>query len=162
MDDSFAPVCSTWLAKVKLGWNHKKLQFQNDANEAMKFFDGPYDWIYGLEGARTTRAFQFTGDGEDFTPPKVRMTFNKSAELVQLFGPALYHRNPVRKVNPRRFPELPLELLGDPNDPNTAALLQQLAMEQQRDRVVDQTRAVLLETYLNYTPQALDLKTESR
>lgn len=161
-DQPLAPVCSQWLAKIKLAWDVKKKKFQNDADEAMQFYNGPYDWLYGATGARKTKAFMFGGDDDDFCSPSMRMTVNKVAELVQLFGPALYHRNPKRQVNPRQMPDLPLELLGDPADPNVQAMVQQVMMEQNRARVIDKTRATLLQTYLNYTPTALDLKTHSR
>lgn len=160
--DPLSPVVATWLEKIKSAWTFKKKKFQDDADECMAFYNGPYDWIYGLSGSRKTRSFQFGGDEEDFSSPSMRMTVNKAAELVQLFGPALYHRNPVRQVNPRMLPDLPLEMLGDPNDPTIVPILQQLAQEQQQSRMVDQVRAILLDKYLNYTPTALDLKTESR
>lgn len=160
--EPLAPVVTQWLAKIKLAHEHKKRKFQDDADEAMAFYNGPYDWLYGPKGARDVKAFAYGGDDIDFAAPSQRMTVNKAAELVQLFGPALYHRNPKRQVNPRVLPELPLELLGDPADPNIAAMLQQIVMEQNRSRAIDQTRATLLETYLNYTPTALDLKTHSR
>ncbi len=82
--------------------------------------------------------------------------------MVQIFGPVLYHRNPVRKVSPRRLPILPIEAMGDPNDPNVQMMYQQLAQQIQGERGIDTSRAMLLEHYLNYTPDALDLKTESR
>lgn len=160
--DPLAPVVSAWLAKIKLGWELKKRKFQNDADEAMAFYSGPYDWLYGARGARNMRAFMFTGDDDDFVTPSMRMTVNKAAELVQLFGPALYHRNPERQVNPRKLPDIPLQMLANPADPNSMMMLQQMAQEQNQSRIVDQIRSTLLQTYLNYTPTALDLKTHSR
>jgi hypothetical protein len=91
------------------------------------------------------------------------MTVNKVAEMVELFGPTLYHRNPVRQVNPREMPMLPPELFGDTlMDPNAQMVYQQTLMQVQQGQSIDQARALLLQSYLNYTPTALDLKTESR
>ena len=168
MDHPLRPVVSAWVNKLKKAREFKKEKFQDDADEAMKFFNGPYDFLYGPDDSR--RAFTYAGD-QALPSPSHRMTVNKVAELVQIFGPALYHRNPVRQVNPRKLPQLPAELFGGLGgapgmDPGMLMqqqmLLQQRLMMQAQQQAVDQSRAVLLETYLNYTPNALDLKTESR
>lgn len=165
MDDSLRPVVSAWISKIQKAWEHKAREFQDDADECAKFYNGPYDWLYSGSG-RGNRGF--LGSGEDELPaPAFRMTVNKAAELVQLFGPALYHRNPVRKVNPRRFPQLPPETVSlimqmAQTDPMMMQSLQQMQMQEDSERGMDLARAALLEHYLNYTPEACDLKTESR
>lgn len=120
------------------------------------------DHLYGLRSPRAGTGFTFTGDPSEFPVPGFAMTFNKVAELVQLFGPALYSRNPHRQVNPRKHPLLPIGLFGDGADPNVQMGYQQLAQNVKQSSVVDSGRALLLETWLNYTPDALDLKRESR
>lgn len=91
------------------------------------------------------------------------MTCNKVSEMVQIFGPVLYHRNPIRQVNPRTFPEIPPELVQiSQQDQQAAFEMAQLAQQQAVQVAIDKTRAALLQHYLNYTPTALDLKTESR
>jgi hypothetical protein len=90
------------------------------------------------------------------------MTVNKVAEMVQLFGPVLYHRNPVRTVTPRRHPMLPPELFGGLQDPMMSQYFAMLFQQVEQQRGVDLARAHLLEHYLNYTPQALDLKNHAR
>jgi len=146
---------------IRLALEHKKREFQDDAEECMRFFDGPYDWLYGPR-LTYNRSFDFAG--EDGLPgPSARITVNKTAELVQLFGPALYHRNPVRKVNPRHVPEPSPLMYGDPAaDPMAQFVFQQDLQMVRGQWEADRARADLLERYLNYTPTALDLKTESR
>jgi hypothetical protein len=160
--DPLRPVCTQWIAKIHLAWEMKKKQFQEEADEAMNFFNGPYDWLYGAKNPRAASGFAYGGDDGDLPRPTFAMTVNKVAELVQLFGPALYHRNPVRKVTPRKPPLLPIETFGDPNDPQVQQMYIQMGQLVKQERQQDASRAALLEAYLNYTPAALDLKTESR
>lgn len=150
------------MAKIHLAWESKKKLFQDEADEAMQFFNGPYDWLYGSKNPRAGSGFAYGGAADDAPQPTFAMTVNKVAELVQLFGPALYHRNPVRKVNPRKPPLLPIETFGDPNDPQVQQMYLQMGQLVTQERTQDASRAALLEAYLNYTPNALDLKTESR
>lgn len=162
-DDSLRGLVSAWQNKLRLAWGSKKKEFQDDADEAMRFFNGPYDFLYSWRGmsSSTTTSGGF-GSDEEIASPTFRMTVNKVAELVQLFGPALYHKNPIRKVNPRKPPLLPIQVLGDPADPNVQAAFQQMVQQVMQQRSSDGARGALLECYLNYTPAALDLKTESR
>ena len=166
MDHPLRPITSQWVSKLRLAWDSKKEEFQDDADEAMQFFNGPYDWMYKIGNAGKPGAFSYTGDDEDLPRPSFCMTINKVAELVQLFSPALYHKNPVRKVTPRQPQMLPIELFGNPNDPQQGMMVQmmyqQMVQQIQQQSALDSTRASLLEAYLNYTPNALDLKTESR
>lgn len=174
-----------WLKKIRLAWDCKQKDFGEDAEEAMRFFDGPYDFLYRRDLIAKSRGFLFTGgEDEDLPRPTFGMTVNKVAEMVQIFGPVLYHRNPIRQVNPRTQPELPPELFQmlappppqlPPNlDPQTAQQVQMMyqqqiqqqiqTMQQQmvQQQATDTTRAILLSQYLNYTPNALNLKEEAR
>jgi hypothetical protein len=81
---------------------------------------------------------------------------------VQLFGPAMYQRNPDRSVAPRKSYIPPMEYFGDPNDPYTQQAFLQFQMMAQQERVRDKVRADLFQTYLNYTPQETGLRDEFR
>lgn len=155
------PICTAWMKKIEQAWQVKKEEFQNDADEAMLFFNGPYEWLYGST-SRTSRSFA----DDETPPPAFRCTINKAAEMVQLFGPALYHQNPTRKVNPRTIPEMPPDVvqavLQIYADPQAQLMLQQSLVQEQQERASDKARAIMLEEYLNYTPVALDLKTQAR
>lgn len=161
-ENALRPVTSAWINKIHKSYERKKEEFQDDADEAMRFFNGPYDWLYSGARGLHSRGFSMGAGEDDLPAPAFRMTVNKVAELVQLFGPALYHKNPVRTVTPRKPPLLPIQAFGDPNDQALQMGYQQMAMNVQQLRSSDMARAVLLESYLNYTPGALDLKTESR
>jgi hypothetical protein len=104
--DNLRAVTSMWMAKIHKAWEVKQKLFGDDAAEAMQFFNGPYEFLYSTGG----KGRAFLGD-EEVPAPSFRMTVNKVAEMVQLFGPALYHQNPTRKVNPRVPPDLPPELV---------------------------------------------------
>ena len=158
---AFTACRGAWKSMVELGIKSKK-DFQADADECMRFFNGPYDFMYGPDlSSNPSRGELFAGKRQ-IGRPSVCVTLNKVAEGVQLFGPTLYHRNPNCKVNPRKQPELPPELFGDPNDPRMQQVMgpifQQMSAQQQRDNV----RAILMESLLSYLPVAGDLKTNSR
>lgn len=161
-DSLLAPIVSAWLKKIQLAWDFKQDEFGRDAETCMQFFDGPYDFMYGLRRGNNGNGFTFTGNADDFPKPTFAMTVNKVAEMVQLFGPTLYARNPVRKVNPRTVPEIPAGAFA-PFDPNQFGMLfQQLNDINEKQRAVDEARSTMLEQYLNFTPDALNLKDHSR
>lgn len=159
-------VVGQWLEKIKLAQQFKNRRFGPDAAEGMKFFCGPYDWLYNRDGRSKDKHFRERADEEsdgEIPEPKFQMTVNKVAELVQIFGPALYHKNPVRTVTPREVPLPDQELMAALGpDPAAGMMLQQLMQQAMMARGIDATRAKLMSYYLNYTPDALDLKTESR
>lgn len=157
-DSPLRPVASHWVTKIALAIQAKARRFGKDAELAMKFFSGPCDWLYGKGVSERGM------DADAQLPsPTFQMSLNKTAELVQLFGPVLYHKNPNRQVTPRKWPAVPPEVLGfTPDDPMAAQQYQMLLDGVARGRATDRARADLLAVYLNYTPNALDLKTESR
>ena len=90
------------------------------------------------------------------TRPRISSTpcsrcVNKTFEFVTIFGPALYYENPVRTVKPRMPVVIPPQFFPNP-------LLYQAMMQQENQRVmVDGLRGVLLEAYLNWTPDRVRL-----
>lgn len=162
MDNPLESIVGLWRNKLKLATTYKMEKFQKDADEGMFFYGGPYDDMFGSRRGKYGRGFVPPDDSDDMPRPSFAMTVNKVAEMVQIFGPVLYHKNPTRQVNPRKPPLPPIEMYGDPNDPNVQQGYQQLMQQASMERSVDKARATLLQHYLNYTPTALDLKTESR
>lgn len=152
-----------WITKINLARDAKGKRFQKDADEGMKFFAGPYDFLYKESTSKSDRHFRDGDEDGAIRAPRFQMTLNKTAELVQIFGPVLYHRNPHRTVTPREYP-LPgndiMQVFGQ--DPAAMMMFEQAGMQGSQLRAIDAIRAKLISYYLNYTPNALDLKTESQ
>lgn len=161
MENPFRQLKAQWLEKITLAIDYKRKHFDDDAKECMRFFNGPYDFMYGLKYRTGSSGFVFAGD-DDMPRPSFCMTVNKVAEMVEIFGPVLYHRNPIRQVNPRKVPQIPIEIFGNPDDPYVQQTYMPIFQQVEQERHVDKARAGLLEFYLNYTPTALDLKSNSR
>lgn len=166
VDDPFLPLVGLWQEKIRLGFEAKNKRFGAEAEEGMRFFQGPYEFMYGSVHMKKDKHFKQDFDESDdseIPPPRFQMTVNKVAEVVQIFGPVMYHTNPTRQVNPREhiLPDADL-LAAFGGDPNSQMMLNQLYQQGIQSRAIDKFRAKLLQTYLDYTPNALDLKTESR
>ena len=43
MDHPLRALCTSWLEKIRLAAEFKKKKFQEDADEAMQFYNGPHD-----------------------------------------------------------------------------------------------------------------------
>jgi hypothetical protein len=168
MQDALKAVSTSWLSKLKQAEKHKR-PFSEDAKEAMNFFDGSGDWFW-KDKARPDAAFS------KIQPPSFRMSTNRVFEAVKLFGSVIYSRNPVRTVSPRQYPTIPPTALGiDPNqpppmDPMTGQpmpdpRIEQFVQASQQIGLMEEqkkTVAGLIESYLNYTPNELNLKEHSR
>lgn len=154
------PLTSAWVEKIQQATRFKRSRFGCEAEEGMRFFCGPYDFFF--DTLRTDRYFRVPreslGDGS------IIVTVNKVAEMVQIFGPTLYFKNPVRTCTPRKAPQLPASVFvsGSMGNPQLAMQLQQMALAEGQAMEADQARADLMCAYLNYTPSALDLKTHNR
>lgn len=181
--DALRAFMKQWTAKLQLGEDLKRSWFGRNAKTGMDYYQGPHNFIFNQSGAKDAVGFTYhTAEDEPFRAPVFQMTFNKVAEMVQIFGPILYHRNPERVVNPRKDWKPPDLLLtgfpppaaqqpqqpGQPPDPSLAAYMQQMQQAQQvrqqlqYEEALLQARASLLEQYLNYTPNELGLKEEMR
>lgn len=149
-DPTIRAVVNQWCRKINHARKHKKALFQDEADQCQSFFSGPRNWD-------DVMLFQ-SGEGrrETYPDPTFRISVNKAAELVQLFGPAMYQNNPHRTVSPRKQPDIPGVIFGNP----AAAQMQAQAASQQL--VIDTARAAVIESYLNWTPRELDLRQNSR
>jgi hypothetical protein len=178
-DNPLRPIVKRWLECIKQAEKHKK-PFNDDASEAMAFYASDPDAMWKDAYARGERGYNRGLDA-----PAFRMSVNRVWEAVRLFTAVIHHRNPARTVNPRDYPMVGPALLGvnpgppvpqmGPNgpvigpdgqpvmmpDPQVMAYqqaVQQQQFMQERRKVVSK----LLEDYLNYTPNELDLKRHSR
>lgn len=155
-------VVSTWVKKLKAATDYKK-PFSDDAKEASLFFDGDHNWMWRDAYSRGERGYN-----SSIAPPSFRMQVNKVFELVEIFASVIYHRNPVRTVTVMQPPTLPPELFGlDLTQPPEMATPEQqqileIAKAEDLQNVQRKSVAKLLESYLNWTPQELDLKRQAR
>lgn len=150
------------MKKIEAGLKYKK-PFSDDAREAMNFFDGPHNWMWQDQYARGEQGYN-----RNISPPAFRMQCNKVFEAVKLFASVIYHRNPVRTVSPTRYPLVDPAILGfqppEPGvmpDPQTQQLLQMME-EHNNQEVLKEQIAKIMQAYLNYTPDVLNLKDHSR
>lgn len=172
-------VTASWLALIKKAQEHKK-PFNDDAKEAMNFFCGDPDFMWQNEYARGARGYN-----KGIAPPPFRMVVNRVWEAVRLFAAVIHHRNPVRAVTPRRFPEVPPDMLGIVPQPPTpmmgpqgpvigpdgqpvmapdpgVMMYQQMAQQQEMFTRRRSLVSKLLEHYLNYTPVELHAISDNR
>ena len=166
IEEALRSVAKSWLTKLTQARKHKR-PFSMDAKECMHFFDGAADWFWKEDGD--------LGKYSKVAPPSFRMTINKVFEAVKLFGSVIYHRNPTRTVTAKKFPVVTPESLGiDPQpqiDPTTGMpgppdpRMEQFIQTSMMVGVAEQNRVTLskiMESYLNYTPNELDLKNHCR
>lgn len=132
-----------WLAKIKIALEFRK-PFLAVADQCTTFFAG-------TAGEFWSNDFQNRFLGTQ-VQQKFKIQINKAFELVALFGPVLYNRNPVRSNNPITPLELEIEAFGDPNDPQVQWMFQQLQAQQQAEFARIKVGSRLMERYLNYTP----------
>jgi len=179
-DMPLRPIVKGWLEKIKLAEKYKR-PFSEDSAEAMGFFAGDPDFMWKDSYARGERGYV-----KGLDPPPFRMMVNRVWEAVRLFTAVIHHRNPTRAVTPKEYPVLGPQLLGifpqppvpqmgpdgqpvmgpdgqpvmmpDPGMMQYQQMLQQQQMMQDSRKVT----AKLLEDYLNYTPNELNLKQHSR
>ena len=179
-ENPLRPIVKRWLECIKQAEKHKR-PFQDDADEAMMFYCSDPDAMWKDSRARGERGYN-----KGLNPPPFRMMVNRVWEAVRLFSSVIHHRNPNRAVTPKEYPIIGPMLLGiqpqppvpqmgpdgqpvmGPDgqpvmmpDPGMMAYeqgMQQQQFMQERRKVI----AKLLEDYLNYTPNELDLKRHSR
>ena len=162
---------SLWLSKIELAEEHREKNFGAAAKEAMKFYGSTdYNFMYkspvhGNDGG------SFIAEG--IRSPGFRMQNNKVAEMVDIFLPVLYHRNPERTVQPK-FCDIPAELVLASLDPQMQQQVMQAAQMSGMDpmallypqramqRAQKSIRAKLAEHILNQLPAENNLKQESR
>jgi hypothetical protein len=97
-----------WLAKLKFAEEHKQ-PWQNIADQCQMFFAASTGFLWDQ---RFKHKFWKTGAKEGAVSPKFQITIAKAFELVSIFGPMLYWRNPIRTAEPRTAVTTPPDLLA--------------------------------------------------
>lgn len=159
----FRSICNAWLEKIEL-CDKLRSDWKEMAAECRKFYSGTYGWMWQPDQIKKL----MTGD-DISVKPLFQMQQNLAFEFVALFGPLLYNRNPIRTATPKKEVELPMELFV-PQVPNAMAMdpmqqamihqqlmpyqmqFDQLQQQQRQQQVMNELRAKLMESWLNYTP----------
>jgi len=153
-------IARTWAKKFEAAIKYKK-PFTDDGKEAMQFYAGDHNWMWRDSYARGERGYN-----NSIAPPAFRMQVNRCFEFCDIFGAVMYHRNPTRTVTLSKQPDLPPAAYGLPPDPaQMTPEDQQLIAVAQADvesRMGRDVARTLLEAYLNFTPNELDLKRQAR
>lgn len=134
-----------WMDKVKAGEKHRDKRFGKDAEEIMRFYKGPHDFIF--VGRETSHIFLGDADA-DMPEPTFKITVNKVAEFVHAYIPVLVNTNPDRIVDPRR-PKIAPHIL------QRAGVNYDDAEEHWARKHI---KGALQQSYLNYTPNEFRLK----
>lgn len=148
-DTPLLPLCRSWASLIKKARDHRQECFGNTADLCHRFYTESHDFVYADKNRPN-------GFGADVPSPSFKCTVNKVAELVQLFGPSLYHKNPSRYVKDRKV-TLPDSLYHLRYGMYAPSMLQQRDLEAEIAKIT----AEVLSIPLNYTPQEFDLKRES-
>lgn len=160
-DHVLRPLCTAWLKKISLASKQWEKQFGEFAREAMNYFDGDSQWLWANDFAKS-RASGYLGDDTIMPNPTFRVVPNRTAEMVQLFGPAVYYQDHVRTVTYRQPVTFGPEVFGDPQDPMAQQVASMLAYQQDVTTARKQGAASVLETVANYVALEGDLKPQGR
>ncbi len=141
--DQLTPLVRGWGEKVNLAIEHKRTRFGDVAQQCMAFYAG-------LTGFMYEKDFQKKFVGGNFSP-KFKITLNKAFEIVALYLPVIYNRNPIREVRPPDPFRFGPELFGQGEE--AEMVYQQAAAEQQQRQAMLRAGCDVLERYLRYTPE---------
>jgi hypothetical protein len=146
-DDYLKPLVTAWLGRINQA-EESRTPWKKLGDECMHFYEATANFLWD---ASSQHKFW-----EGVTQPTFRVVIAKAFELVAQIGPTLFFRAPRRKVSPRRIDNLPPEMFGDvENDPQAQAVYQQYQMEMSAEMQADMSRAAMMETWLNYTPDQM-------
>lgn len=145
-------ICTAWIGKINKALKHKE-PWQEIANECESFFSAATGFLWDPKYKN-----KFWNEDNGAVQPKFKLTIARAFELVALFGPTLYWRNPNRVAEVRSFPDLDPMAFGDiQNDPQVQQVFQSSQMEYQQETSARRCRADLMGRYLNWTPNTLKL-----
>ncbi len=177
-----APYAAGWCRLIARAMEHKKTEFQDDADDIMVFFNGTRSDFFSSTYAQGAQGYA-KNDGE-VPQPDFQMILMKVAEALQLFGPSLYSTDPVIEVNPTKQPIMPPEAFGitpqmmqpppqppvpqgqeppPPPPPHPAVQQYQAYLESMGTRTnVKKAACAVLGAILNYSQREYDSKTHAR
>jgi len=137
------PITDGWIRMFESA-KESRSGFDAVARQCTEFFSGAIGFMWEKEYAK-----KYMGGNMS---PRFKITMAKAFELVALYGPVLYWKNPQRTVRTRKGINYSPEMFGGQQDPRSQQMFQQAQMEQQMMAASDSARCQLLESWLNYTP----------
>lgn len=155
-DFPLLPINAEWLRMIDRADEQKQEHFWQYAEETLNYFDGPNNWMWEDENLK-----RFL-DEEYGVQPGVRMQVNRVSEAVDIFMTSLYSQNPYRSVKPQMRAPIPPEAFGNPADPMAMQMFQMMQVEDFTEAMRRTSISSLMHDMLNYTPNELDLKSNSR
>lgn len=127
-----ASLVDTWWAAIESSKKKKHDEFDQWAEEAMNFFDGPLNWMWNQ--AKTQKSTEGSSEGflssSEGQMPRFLMSVNRLFEAVSMFGPVLYHQNPTIAVTPRVTPRVSIDTMFAASPEALAAIRMFPALEQ--------------------------------
>lgn len=184
----YSPLVNRWMQAIKAAKEHKKKEFDDVADEARNFFDGPANYMW-KEMTRMAQESQNEGflSGESMLP-QFRFSNNRMFDAVAMFGPALYHQNPTIAVTSRpplsvsidtfyghdeqasqllqMIPQMQQGLIGDEKLMEMAIMLQEqyetAVNQMDRMKIIRDDHAIILQELSNYYQKETNKHAEAR
>lgn len=146
-DDFLKPLVTAWLGRIQQA-DEARQPWKRLGDECMHFYEATTNFLWD-----SSSQHKFW---EGTTQPTFRVVIAKAFELVAQIGPSLFFRAPRRMVTPRKATALPQGIFGDvQNDPMAQQIFAQYQAEMQSEMQADTSRAQLMQTWLNYTPDQM-------
>jgi hypothetical protein len=122
--ESLKPLTQAWLRKIQVALDYRT-DWDDTAEQCMAFFSGAVDYFWGENYQKKFVRGKLA--------PKFKLCLAKAFELVAIFSPSLFYRNPVRAVRPRARPDWPPEaaMIASGIDPQWAQQVFQAAQQAQ-------------------------------
>ena len=107
--DGYHPLrslCTGWIGKIDRARDQRK-PWLEISDECMAFFSAATGFLWDPKFKN-----KFWGGSKNPPDPTFRLTVAKAFEVVALFGPTLYWKNPQRTASPKKLIEVPPKLLA--------------------------------------------------
>ena len=92
LDDLIRPLQKSWLTAIKAAIEHKRKEFSDDAEEIMRFYEGPHDFMYTPKYASDHGYIQMPGEESGFPNPFFRMTYNEYIAVATYHAARIVNR----------------------------------------------------------------------
>lgn len=152
---------SRWQSVIRRAKEEKRKHFGRQAEDAHRFYVEPdHSFLYSQAYLQNSLGLSASaGMGDPDVAFTYKATINLTSNVVQVFLPVLYHRNPSRMVTPRIF-DMPDELVMQLQSIGAAVPTQPMMRQAEVLQLIAKSK--LMNHYLNVTPRELNLKDHAR